>query len=149
MARGKKKKTDDKELANKIIAIVFLVFLIAGGYYLFSMFRPVEINETNIIGEWKMAGSPVTYYTFRTDGTASSYEKFTGSGEVRNRTEYNYYLKTEVSDQTGLDVYTIVLDEPRGDKRHVEIVVNGLSRVQMNILWKGSEFSSLTRVDVF
>lgn len=147
MARGKKK--GDKETANKIIAIVFLVFLIAGGYYLFSMFRPVEINETNIVGEWKIAGSPVVYYTFRTDGTASSYEKFTGSGEVRNQIEYNYYIRTEVSEQTGNDVYTIVLDETRGDKRHLEIEVNGLSRVQMNILWKGSEFSSMTRVDVF
>lgn len=147
MARGKKK--DDKEIANKIIAIVFLIFLIAGGYYLFSMFRPVEINETNIIGEWKMTGSPVVYYEFRTDGTATSYEKFTGTGEVRNKIEYNYVLKTEVSDQTGQDVYTIVLDEPRGDKRHQEIIVNGLSRVQMNILWRGSEFSSMTRVSGF
>lgn len=147
MARGKKK--EDKELANKIIAIVFLVFLIAGGYYLFSMFRPVEINETNIVGEWKLPGSPVTYYSFRADGTASCYEKFTGTGEVRNNIEYNYYLKTEVSDQTGQNVYTIVLDETRGDKRHMEIVVNGLSRVQMNILWKGSEFSSMTRVSGF
>ena len=147
MARGKKK--DDKELANKIIAIVFLIFLIAGGYYLFSMFRPVEINETNIIGEWKIAGSPIVYYEFRTDGTATSYEKFSGSGDVRNKIEYNYILTTEVSDQTGEDVYTIVLDEPRGDKRHMEIVVNGLSRVQMNILWKGSEFTSMTRVGAF
>ncbi|MDE6530938.1 MAG: hypothetical protein K2K96_09225 [Lachnospiraceae bacterium] len=147
MARRKKK--DDKELANKIIAIVFLLFLIAGGYYLFSMFRPVEINETNIIGEWKMAGSPVTYYTFRTDGTASSYEKFTGSGEVRNQISYTYYLRTEVSEQTGNDVYTLVLDEDRGERRHWEIEINALSRVQMNILWKGSEFSSMTRVDVF
>lgn len=147
MAKGKKK--GDNELANKIIAIVFLVFLIAGGYYLFSMFRPVEINETNIIGEWKLPGSPVTYYTFRTDGTASSYEKFTGSGEVRNQINYTYYLRTEVSDQTGKDVYTIVLDEERGDKRRWEIEINALSHVQMNILWKGSEFSSLTRVDVF
>lgn len=147
MARGKKK--DDKELANKIIAIVFLIFLIAGGYYLFSMFRPVEIKETNIIGEWKMTGSPVTYFTFRTDGTATSYEKFSGSGDVRNKIEYNYVLKEEVSKQTGEIVYTIVMDEPRGDKRHMEIVVNGLSRVQMNILWKGSEFTSMTRVSGF
>lgn len=147
MARGKKK--DDKELANKIIAIVFLVFLIAGGYYLFSMFRPVEINETNIAGEWKMPGSPVTYYTFRTDGTASSYEKFTGSGEVRNQINYTYYLTSEISEQTGKEVYTLVLNEERGEKRSWEIEINALSHVQMNILWKGSEFSSLTRVDVF
>lgn len=147
MARGKKK--DDKELANKIIAIVFLLFLIAGGYYLFSMFRPVEINETNIAGEWKLPGSPVTYYTFRTDGTASSYEKFTGSGEVRNQINYTYYLTSEISEQTGKEVYTIILNEDRGEKRHWEIEINGLSHVQMNILWKGSEFSSLTRVDVF
>lgn len=147
MARGKKK--DDKELANKIIAIVFLLFLIAGGYYLFSMFRPVEINETNIAGEWKLPGSPVTYYTFRTDGTASSYEKFTGSGEVRNQISYTYYLTSEISEQTGKEVYTIMLNEDRGEKRHWEIEINGLSHVQMNILWKGSEFSSLTRVDVF
>lgn len=147
MARGKKK--DDKELANKIIAIVFLVFLIAGGYYLFSMFRPVEINETNIAGEWKLPGSPVTYYTFRTDGTASSYEKFTGSGEVRNQINYTYYLTSEISEQTGKEVYTLVLNEERGEKRRWEIEINALSHVQMNILWKGSEFSSLTRVDVF
>ncbi len=148
MAKGKKKK-EDNELANKIIAIVFLVFLIAGGYYLFSMFRPVEINKTNIVGEWKLPGSPVTFYTFRTDGTASSYEKFTGTGEVRNQVEYKYNLTSEVSDQTGKDVYTIVLDEQGGEKRHMEIVVNGLSHVQMNILWKGSEFTSMTRVSGF
>lgn len=147
MAKGKKK--GDNEVANKIIAIVFLIFLIAGGYYLFSMFRPVEINETNIIGEWKLPGSPVTFYTFRTDGTASSYEKFTGSGDVRNQTEYTYYLTSEISEQTGKEVYTLVLNETRGDKRRWEIVINALSHVQMNILWKGSEFSSLTRVDVF
>ncbi len=145
MAKGKKKKQDN-ELANKIIAIVFLIFLIAGGYYLFSMFRPVEINQTNIVGEWKIPGSPSTFYTFRADGTASSYEKFTGTGEVRNQVEYNYYLTSEVSEQTGKDVYTLVLDEQRGEKRHWEIVVNGLSHMQMNILWKGSEFESMTRV---
>ncbi|MDE6687160.1 MAG: hypothetical protein K2J95_08780 [Lachnospiraceae bacterium] len=144
-----KKKKDDNGLANKIIAIVFLLFLIAGGYYLFSMFRPVEINQTNIVGEWKLPGSPVTYYSFRADGTASSYEKFTGSGEVRNQINYTYYLRTEVSEQTGKDIYTIVLDEVRGDERHWEIEINALSHVQMNILWKGSEFSSMTRVDVF
>lgn len=145
MAKGKK-KNEDNELANKIIAIIFLAFLIAGGYYLFSMFRPVEINQTNIVGEWKLPGSPVTFYTFRADGTASSYEKFTGTGEIRNQIEYTYYLKSEVSSQTGKDVYTIVLEEQRGEKRRWEIVVNGLSHMQMNILWKGSEFSSLTRV---
>lgn len=147
MAKGKKK--EDNELANKIIAIVFLVLLIAGGYYLFSMFRPVDINETNIIGEWKLPGSPVTYYSFRSDGTASSYEKFTGSGEIRNQIDYTYYLKSEISEQTGEEIYTIMLDEVRGEKTHWEIEINGLSHVQMNILWKGSEFSSLTRVDVF
>lgn len=147
MAKGKKK--GDNEVANKIIAVVFLIFLIAGGYYLFSMFRPVEINEANIVGEWKLPGSPVTFYTFRTDGTASSYEKFTGSGDVRNQIEYTYYLTSEVSEQSGKEVYTIVLNETRGEKRRWELEINALSHVQMNILWKGSEFSSLTRVDVF
>lgn len=147
MAKGKKK--GDSEVANKIIAIVFLIFLIAGGYYLFSMFRPVEINETNIVGEWKLPGSPVTFYTFRTDGTASSYEKFTGSGDIRNQIEYTYYLTSEVSEQSGKEVYTLVLNETRGEKRRWELEINALSHVQMNILWKGSEFSSLTRVDVF
>lgn len=147
MAKGKKK--GDNEVANKIIAIVFLIFLIAGGYYLFSMFRPVEINVTNIIGEWKQSGSPLTFYTFRTDGTASSYEKFTGSGDVRNQMEYTYTLTSEISEQTGKEVYTLVLNETRGDKRRLEIKINSLSHVQMNILEKGSEFSTLTRVDVF
>lgn len=147
MAKGKQK--GDNELANKIIAIVFLVFLIAGGYYLFNMFKPVDISEATIAGTWKLPGSPVTYYTFNADGTAFSYEKFTGSGDVRNEISYTYYLKTGVSEQTGKDVYTIVLDEVRGDKRHLEIVINALSRVQMNILWKGSEFSTMTRTDVF
>ena len=147
MAKGKKQ--GDNEVANKIIAIVFLIFLIAGGYYLFSMFRPVEINVTNIVGEWKQSGSPLTFYTFRTDGTASSYEKFTGSGDVRNQMEYTYTLTSEISEQTGKEVYTLVLNETRGDKRRLEIKINSLSHVQMNILEKGSEFSTLTRVDVF
>ena len=144
----KKKNEGDISIAGRIITIFFLLFLVAGGYYLFSMFRPVEITQVNIIGEWKLPGAPVTYYSFRADGTAMSYEKFTGSGDTRNQTTYTYSLVEETDDKTGETAYMLYLYEDRSDKVS-EIKITGLSHVQMNVLWKRSEFASLTRVDVF
>lgn len=144
----KKKNEGDVSIVGRIITIFFLLFLVAGGYYLFSMFRPVEINQLNIIGEWKLPGAPVQYYSFRADGTALSYEKFTGSGEVRNQTTYTYDLVETVGERTGETEYMLYL-YPDGNDSVEVIKINGLSHVQMNILWKGSQFASLTRVDVF
>ena len=145
MAKAKKK--EDNEIASKIIAVCFLLFLIAGGYYLFSMFKPVEINEINMVGEWKIPGSPVTYYSFNVDGTASSYEKFTGSGDVRNQRNYTYTLETSVSEQTGDNIYTLILRGTKDDTVD-KIQITSLSHVQMGIM-KNSEFSSMTRVHDF
>lgn len=144
----KKKNEDDVSIVGRIITIFFLVFLVAGGYYLFSMFRPIEINQVNIIGEWKLPGAPVQYFSFRADGTALSYEKFTGTGEVRNQATYTYDLVETVDEKTGQPEYILYLYPDANDSVNV-IKINGLSHVQMNILWKGSTFASLTRVDVF
>lgn len=143
MARTSKK--DDNGLAGKIIGVIFLLFLVAGGYYLFTMFRPLEITQENIVGSWKLPGSPITYFTFNPDNTASSYEKFTGTGETRNETQYTYTIEESISNTTGNTIYTIVLDQVKGDA-HIEMDITGLSQMQLSILWKGSEFGSMTRV---
>lgn len=144
----KKKNEGDISIAGRIITILFLLFLVAGGYYLFSMFRPIEVNQVNIIGEWKMPGAPVVYYSFRADGTALSYEKFTGTGETRNQTTYTYDLVEEIDDKTQETEYMLYL-YPDKDGATTVMKITGLSHAQMNILWKGSTFASLTRVDMF
>lgn len=144
----KKKNEGDISIAGRIITIFFLLFLVAGGYYLFSMFRPIEITQVNIIGDWKMPGAPVMYYSFHADGTAISYEKFTGSGDTRNLTSYTYSLVEETDDKTGETNYMLYLyPDKEGDVTVIKIT--GLSHVQMNVLWRRSEFASFTRVDVF
>ncbi len=135
---AKKKKKDDSNLVGRIITLLFVLILVAGGYGLFSMFRQVEITEENLAGEWKLPGSPVVYYQFGTDGTASSYEKYTGTGNVANQREYRYEL-----------VDNVIILEWVDEDRVEEIKVTGLSYAQLSVIMNASEMKSLTRENMF
>ncbi|HOO79669.1 MAG TPA: hypothetical protein PLZ77_01420 [Lachnospiraceae bacterium] len=134
----KKKKKDNGDVVGFIIGICFLLLLVGGGYYLFTMFKPIDVTVANVRGNWKLPGAPVTYWEFNLDGTASSYEKFTGTNEVRNETSYTY----EIEDGD------IVL-RPDGAEGTYTIQITSLSRLQMSVILNASDIKSMTRVDIF
>ena len=138
MAKKKKNKGDGSGIGGKIITALFLLILVGGAYALFTMFRGVEINEQNLAGEWKLPGSPVVYYQFNLDGTASSYEKFTGTGRIDNAVYYTYTLEDDV----------LTLYEVDSDRQEV-ITITSLSQAQLSVIMNRSDMEALTRVDLF
>lgn len=137
------KKNSDVNVAGRIISVLFFLILVAGIYFLVNLFKGVEITPENMAGEWKLPGSPVTYYSFGLDGTATSYEKFTGTGDVRNQVSYTYTLE---SNDKGVMELTLT---PEGSDTDIVIKVTSLSQAQMSVIMNGSDMCSLTRVDVF
>ena len=142
MAKYKKKDKDDGSLVGKLITILFLLILAGGIYFLVNLFKSVEINEVNISGDWKLAGSPTVFYTFSADGNASSYEQFT-AGEVRNQCKYTYSLDTN---DNGVVVMTL---KDLKTKETKEIKLMKVSHAEISIIQNGSEFDNLTRVNIF
>ena len=61
---ARKKKKDSKEVFGRIITIIFILLLAAVVWFLVNLFKEKEISASNLSGQWKLAGSPVVYYTF-------------------------------------------------------------------------------------
>ncbi|MCQ2521031.1 MAG: hypothetical protein MJ105_01510 [Lachnospiraceae bacterium] len=58
-------KNGKSSVVGKIITVVLIVLLIAGGYYLYSMFKSVEITPANLAGTWKDTdGKEVGHWNF-------------------------------------------------------------------------------------
>jgi len=155
MAMMKQKKDDGMTLFGKIITVIFLVLLAAGIYYFASLFKAIEISPITIAGQWKQAGSPVYYITFTPDGdgetydgTAHAWEQFTGTGEIRNDIWYTYRLIPDPDSQNGN--YLLYLKE-QGKKDAVEekIVITQVSRAEISMIRDGSNFETLTKVNLF
>ncbi len=139
MARRRRRK-EEKDVAGRIIGILFLLMAIAGGYMLFDMFRTVEVTKANIYGEWKQTTSPLVYWTFNMDGTAKSYTRENGSTEIRNQKTYTYVLDEETK--------TITLTTTRKDEE-VTFKISSLSKIQMHMLQNGVDFGQMTRANLF
>ncbi len=137
----KKKKEGGGGIAGAIVSIVFACILIAGGYYLYTLFRGEEINTVTISGEWKLPGNPSLMLTIYADGTAHSYEKFT-TGSVRNNKDYTYTLE---ENENGMMVLTLT-DVKTGEVETMKITK--VSQAQMSVIRKESSFESFTKVNI-
>lgn len=151
----KKKKADGKEIAGRLITLFFVLLLIGGAYYLYTLFRNVEINSQNLAGTWKLSGNPDTYYTFKMDkensllkGEATSYTQANNSIDQKDKTKYTYELVLNEN-----EVYELRL-QPVDERGHkdgdiVLIKVTGLSAAQMYVTINKSSMTAMTRVDLF
>lgn len=152
---AKKKKKEGNDIAGKIITVFFVLLLIGGAYYLFSIFKTVEINSTNLSGTWKLSGNPATIYTFKMDkndspmsGEATSYKQYNNSAEQTDRVKYSYEIIINEHGTSELHL------QPLNERGHATgdetvITVTGLSVAQMYVRIDKSKDTALTRVDLF
>lgn len=149
MAKLKRKKKEGvMSLGGKIITVFFIALLIGGAYFLYTLFRPVEINSINIAGEWKLAdGAKVTYYDFvpgaeEMSGTATVYGREPGTGVRRDVMEYDYVMFLNDN-----DVMELHLTAPRQEE--IMIKITSLSNAQMGIIHNGSKMANMTKTNLF
>lgn len=153
----KKKKVDGGAIAGRIITVIFVILLIGGGYYMYTLFRTVEINAATITGTWKLAGNPDTFYIFSYDdetdltkGTATSYTQPSGTLQRDNETKYKYEMVTNDKGVVELHMHTL---NKRGniDKDIPELVikVSAVSKAQMYVKLARNVDSAMTRVNLF
>ena len=72
-----KKNEEKKDIAGRIVGLIFLTLLIAVGYYMYDMFRTRPITTNNLAGDWhhtaEMNEKNTDHWVFNSDGTAMSY----------------------------------------------------------------------------
>ena len=149
------KKNDDNGLGGKIISVLFILILAGGIYFLFTLFKSVDITPANIAGNWQQAGSPKFFLTINadatetsvgsgawTDGTASSYEQF-ASGDRRNDATYTYSLR---ANDKGVMVLTL---KNTKTKEEEEIKVTRVSNAQIDVIRHGNSFEKFTTLNLF
>lgn len=156
MARRRRKKADAKDVAGRIITLFFVLLLIGGAYYLYTLFKPVDITTVNMAGTWKLKGTPNTFYTFNSDGaddvsgTASSYTQMDGSIEINNEMKYTYTLTQKENDTERYDLQLQPLNiRGHKDGDPINIEVTGLSNAQMYVKINRSVNTTLTKVNLF
>lgn len=72
-----KKNEEKKDIAGRIVGLIFLALLIAVGYYMYDMFHTQPINSDTIAGDWhhtaELNERNTEHWVFNSDGTAMSY----------------------------------------------------------------------------
>lgn len=94
----KQKKTGEKkDIAGRIVGLIFLALLIAVGYYMYDMFHAQVITSDTIAGDWhhtaELNERNTEHWVFNSDGTAMNY---TLDNETKIRTEektYTYIIR--------------------------------------------------------
>ncbi len=135
-----KKAKKGSSVVGKIITVVLLVLLVAGGYYLFNLFKSIDITPENMTGTWKDTdGDDVIYWAFEgysnkcgirndvepTDfedsqytwkyiarGSGKHYEK-TITGKLDKVVEFDYYLFERNAKKSDITVYVMRI-QPTG-----------------------------------
>lgn len=153
----KKKKVDGKEVAGRIITLFFVLLLIGGAYYLYTLFRDVEITPQNLTGTWKLAGDVDEYYIFSYDdeedkenGRAIGYTQQKNSYARENEIKYTYELVLNNNNIIEMHLHALN-DRGRIDKDIPEkvIKITKLSKAQMYVTINRSVMTALTREDLF
>ena len=72
-----KKNEEKKDIAGRIVGLIFLALLIAVGYYMYDMFHAQPITSDNIAGDWhhtaELNEKNTEHWVFNSDGTAMSF----------------------------------------------------------------------------
>lgn len=152
---ARKKKVDGRQIVGRLITLFFVLLLIGGAYYLFTLFKTVEINSENMTGTWKAGKDPVVYYVFSMDETNSlmagkltRYEQRAGSPERENEQYYKYTM--EINDKGRYEVFLQPYNKAGKKNGDVEkMKITGLSRAQMYIQVGKNKDTALMRVGIF
>ena len=92
-----KKNEEKKDIAGRIVGIIFLAILIAVGYYMFDMFRTRKITSDSIAGDWhhtaEMNEKKTDHWVFNSDGTAMSYVLNNENKIQEDKKTYTYYIR--------------------------------------------------------
>ncbi len=144
---GRKKETGD--VAGRIAGIVFLLIVIGAGYYLFSMFRTLEVTPQNIAGDWKHKDTAFadkeTHWVFVEDGTASSYTLDTSNNLRSDIVNYTYTLG--VPEGKTYPEIVVTTDDPKkrdSEETSITLRVSRLCRVEMSLEFIYDRFNTET-----
>ena len=92
-----KKNEEKKDIAGRIVGLIFLTLLIAVGYYMYDMFRPLKIDSETTAGDWhhtaEMNEKKTEHWVFNSDGTAMSYTMNNETKTMENKVTYNYTIR--------------------------------------------------------
>ena len=96
--RVKQKRTDEKkDIAGRIVGIIFLTMVIAVCYYMYDMFRARPITSGQIAGDWhhtaEMNEKNTDHWVFNSDGTAMSYVLNNDTKEQTEQKTYTYTIR--------------------------------------------------------
>ena len=91
-----KKNEEKKDIAGRIVGLIFLTLLIAVGYYMYDMFRPLSIDSDTTAGDWhhtaEMNEKRTEHWVFNNDGTAMSYTMNNETKMMEDEVTYDYYI---------------------------------------------------------
>ena len=92
-----KKNEEKKDIAGRIVGLIFLTLLIAVGYYMYDMFHAQVITSDTIAGDWhhtaEMNEKNTEHWVFNSDGTAMSYMLNNDTKEQSNEKTYTYTIR--------------------------------------------------------
>ena len=92
-----KKNEEKKDIAGRIVGLIFLTLLIAVGYYMYDMFRPLQIDSDTTAGDWhhtaEMNEKKTEHWVFNSDGTAYSYTMNNETKIMENKVTYDYTIR--------------------------------------------------------
>lgn len=154
-----KQEVEPKDVAGRIIGALFLIMLLAGGYYLFDMFRTIEMTDSGIQGEWII---PADFGSSETDcwqfvagaegnntGIAYRYTRNMKNGTRTNETEYDYSLEDYTDDQGIVRKHILVTTRNVrvSERETFEIRLTSLSKIEMSVIFVyGNATTNVTRM---
>ena len=92
-----KKNEEKKDIAGRIVGLIFLTLLIAVGYYMYDMFSPLKIDSNTTAGDWhhtaEMNEKKTDHWVFNSDGTAMHYKMNNETKLLEDKVTYNYTIR--------------------------------------------------------
>lgn len=170
-----RKKKDDKlggSVVGRIITVVLLILLIAGGYSLYTMFRSVDITAVNMVGLWKdIDGGKTAHWNltvFKGSDVATDIEPFSegvfkfeycdrGSGTYyetdnvgKRQNEYSFdYVIYDRTDKHGNVVKVMRITKDEWGAEPFDFTITQVSQAQLKLMKGTNEFTSWTNENLF
>ena len=161
-----KVEKEPKDVAGRIIGFLFLLMLLAGGYFMFDMFSQIDKVNENIQGEWdipaQLGEDSCDCWQFTTDGKAEgntgvalSFTKDKKTGERSNIVEYTYVIEeyTDSADTVRTHIVVTTSGVKRSEMVSKEIRITSLSKMEMSVTFVNDRFHTditrLTRPTMF
>ena len=92
-----KKNEEKKDIAGRIVGLIFLTLVIAVGYYMYDMFRTRPITSDGIAGDWhhtaELNEKNTDHWVFNSDGTAMNFTLNNDTKARSNEKTYTYTIR--------------------------------------------------------